>query len=81
MDMSILSSFAKFHTEIRPKDRTVQQEILDSQKQINKIQKVINNAKYPIKKIATFGNHETRISKVDSGYTAAVPSEESFIVS
>ena len=56
--------FAKFHTEIRPKERTVQQEILDSQAQINKIQKIINEAKYPIKQIATFGNHEMRISKV-----------------
>jgi|TARA_A100000172_G_scaffold76896_1_gene60792 hypothetical protein len=78
MDMSILSSFAKFHTEIRPKERTVQQEILDSQKQINKIQKVINNAKYPIKQIATFGNHETRISKVAMSWGRAFEDLEAF---
>ena len=64
MDMSILSSFAKFHTEIRPKERTVQKEIYDSQAQINRIQKIIDKAKYPIKQLATFGNHETRLSKV-----------------
>jgi len=64
MDLSILSSFAKFHTEIRPKERTVQKEIYDSQAQINKIQKIIDKAKYPVKQIATFGNHETRLSKV-----------------
>jgi len=63
MDLSILSTFAKYTLDIRPKERTVQQEILDSQGQLNKIQKIINGAKYPIKQLATFGNHETRLSK------------------
>ena len=60
MDLSILSTFAKYHTEIRPQERTVQKEIYDSQAQLNKIQKIIDRAKYPIKQIETFANHETR---------------------
>ena len=66
MDLSILSTFAKFTLDIRPAERTVQQEILDSQKQLNKIQKIINSSKYPVKQIATFGNHEMRLSKFES---------------
>ena len=78
MDLSVLSSFAKFHTEIRPKERTVQQEILDSQAQLNKIQKLINNARYPIKQIATFGNHETRLSKAAMSWGRAFEDLEAF---
>ncbi len=68
MDLSILSTFAKYTLEITPRERTVQQEILDSQGQLNKIQKIINSAKYPIKQVATFGNHETRLSKFVSNW-------------
>ena len=63
MDLAILSTFAKYTLEIEPQQRTVQQEILDSQAQLNKIQAIINKSKYPIKQLATFGNHETRLSK------------------
>tara|TARA_R100000655_G_scaffold40580_2_gene76317 strand:- start:13353 stop:14378 length:1026 start_codon:yes stop_codon:yes gene_type:complete len=78
MDLSILSTFAKYHTEIRPEERTVQQEILDSQKQLNKIQKIVNGAKYPIVQLATFGNHETRISKSAMAWGRAFKDFESF---
>jgi len=81
MDMSILSSFAKFHTEIRPKERTVQKEIYDSQAQINRIQKIIDKAKYPIKQLATFGNHETRLSKVAMSWGRAFEDLEAFKIS
>ena len=63
LDLAILSTFAKYTLDIEPKMRTVQQEIDDSQQQLNNIQKIINQAKYPITQFATFGNHETRLSK------------------
>lgn len=78
LDLSILSHFAKFHTEIRPKERTVQQEILDTQAQLSKIQKLINSAKYPIKQLATFGNHETRLSKACMSWGRAFEDFEGF---
>ena len=78
MDLSILSSFAKFHTEIRPQERTVQKEIYDSQAQINKLQKIIDKSKYPIKQLATFGNHETRLSKVAMSWGRAFEDLEAF---
>ncbi|MGI9572272.1 MAG: hypothetical protein ACR2L5_02995 [Candidatus Actinomarinaceae bacterium] len=78
MDLSILSTFAKYHTEIRPQERTVQKEIWDSQAQLSKIQKIINTAKYPIKQLATFGNHETRLSKVAMTWGRAFEDLEAF---
>ncbi len=81
MDLSVLSSFAKFHTEIRPKERTVQKEIYDSQAQLNKIQRIIDKAKYPIKQIATFGNHETRLSKAAMSWGRAFEDLEAFKIS
>lgn len=63
MDLKVLSTFAKLTLELEPASRTVQQEILDSQKQLNKLQKVINSSKSPIMQLATFGNHEERLAK------------------
>ena len=78
MDLSVLSKFAKYHTEIRPQERTVQQEIWDSQEQLLKIQRIIDKPKYPIKQIATFGNHETRLSKAAAAWGRAFEDLEAF---
>ncbi|QDP61026.1 MAG: hypothetical protein Tp1123DCM1511741_15 [Prokaryotic dsDNA virus sp.] len=67
LDLSILSTFAKYTLEVEPKLRTVQQEIYDSQEQLSKIQRIIDKAERKhhmvIHQIATYGNHELRLSK------------------